>query len=52
MSRHNDERPTDILAAATAITDHIKRARFDAVQVRFIESAKQPEPLDPDLLAQ
>lgn len=43
MSRHNDQRLHDIVAAADAITDHIRRGGledglvFDAVRIRLIE---------------
>ena len=57
MSRHNDQRLTDILAAAAAIADHIKRGElddglvFDAVRVRLIEIGEAVKAIDPDLLA-
>ena len=43
MSRHDDQRLTDILSSAAAIADHTRRGSlddgliFDAVRVRLIE---------------
>lgn len=57
MSRHDDQRLADILAAAAAITDHMKRGGledglvFDAVRVRLIEIGEAVKAIDPDLLA-
>ena len=57
MSRRDSERPEDILAAATAIADHLTRGRledglvFDAVRVRLIEIGEAVKSIEPDLLA-
>lgn len=57
MSRHDDQRLTDILAAAAAIADHTQRGDlddglvFDAVRVRLIEIGEAVKTIDPDLLA-
>ncbi len=57
MSRHNDQRLTDILIAAAAIADYITRGGlddglvFDAVRVRLIEIGEAVKAIDPDLLA-
>ena len=56
MSRHNDQRLADILAAAAAISDHTTRGGledglvFDAV--RLIEIGEVVKAIDPDLLAE
>lgn len=56
MSRRDDQRLTDILAAAAAIADHITRGTlddglvFDAVRVRLIEIGEAVKAIDPDLL--
>ena len=58
MSRHNDQRLADILAAAAAISDHTTRGGledglvFDAVRVRLIEIGEAVKAIDPDLLAE
>ena len=58
MSRHDDQRLTDILAAADAITDHLQRGDledglvFDAVRVRLIEIGEAVKALDAELLAE
>lgn len=58
MSRHNDQRLSDILAAAKTINDHLRRGGlddglvFDAVRVRLIEIGEAAKAIDPDLLAQ
>jgi uncharacterized protein with HEPN domain len=57
MSRHDDQRLTDILAAAAAIAGHTQRGDlddglvFDAVRVRLIEIGEAVKAIDPDLLA-
>ena len=57
MSRRDDQRLADILAAAAAITDHLTRGElsdglvFDAVRVRLIEIGEAVKVIDPDLLA-
>jgi uncharacterized protein with HEPN domain len=57
MSRHDDQRLADILAAAAAIAEHTKRGDlddglvFDAVRVRLIEIGEAVKAIDPDLLA-
>lgn len=57
MSRHDDQRLTDILASATAIADHTRRGGlddglvFDAVRVRLIEIGEAVKSIDPALLA-
>lgn len=57
MSRHDEQRLTDILAAAAAIADHMGRGGlddglvFDAVRVRLIEIGESVKAIDPDLLA-
>ena len=56
MSRRDDQRLTDILAAAAAIAGHITRGTlddglvFDAVRVRLIEIGEAVKAIDPDLL--
>lgn len=58
MSRHDDQRLVDILAAAAAIASHTRRGGlddglvFDAVRVRLIEIGEAVKAIDPDLLAQ
>ena len=58
MSRHNDHRLIDILAAAAAIADHTTRGGledgliFDAVRVRLIEIGEAVKAIDPGLLAE
>lgn len=57
MSRHDDQRLTDILAAADAIADHLQRGDlddglvFDAVRVRLIEIGEAVKAVDTELLA-
>jgi uncharacterized protein with HEPN domain len=57
MSRNDDQRLADILAAAAAIADHTQRGDladglvFDAVRVRLIEIGEAVKTIDPDLLA-
>ena len=57
MSRHDDQRLADILAAATAIADHLQRGDlddglvFDAVRVRLIEIGEAVKAVDAELLA-
>ncbi len=57
MSRRDDQRLADILAAAAAIADHLTRGDlddglvFDAVRVRLIEIGEAVKAIDPDLLA-
>lgn len=57
MSRHDDQRLADILAAAAAIVDHTQRGSlddglvFDAVRIRLIEIGEAVKAIDPDLLA-
>lgn len=57
MSRRDDQRLADILAAGAAIADHITRGElddgliFDAVRVRLIEIGEAVKAIDPDLLA-
>jgi uncharacterized protein with HEPN domain len=58
VSRHDDQRLADILAAAAAIADHTRRGGlddglvFDAVRVRLIEIGEAVKAVDPALLAQ
>lgn len=58
MSRHDDQRLADILAAATAIAEHMSRGGlddglvFDAVRVRLIEIGEAVRAIDPAVLAQ
>ena len=58
MSRRDQERLQDILAAADAIASHLERGEitdgliFDAVRVRIIEIGEAVGALDPELLAQ
>lgn len=57
MSRHDDQRLADILAAAEAIAAHVSRGGlddglvFDAVRVRLIEIGEAVKAIDPALLA-
>ena len=57
MSRRDDQRLGDIIAAAQAIADHIKRGGlddglvFDAVRVRLIEIGEAVRAIDTELLA-
>lgn len=57
MSRRDSERLEDILAAATAIADHLTRGGledglvFDAIRVRLIEIGEAVKSIEPDLLA-
>jgi uncharacterized protein with HEPN domain len=57
VSRHNDQRLTDILASAAAIANHTSRGGlddglvYDAVRVRLIEIGEAVKSIDPDLLA-
>ena len=57
MSRRNDQRLEDILAAAGAIADHLQRGGlddglvFDAVRVRLIEIGEAVRAIEPALLA-
>jgi uncharacterized protein with HEPN domain len=57
VSRHDDQRLADVLAAATAIADHLRRGAlddglvFDAVRVRLIEIGEAVRAIDPALLA-
>ncbi len=57
MSRYDAQRLADILAAATAICEHVQRGDiedglvFDAVRVRLIEIGEAVKAIDPDLLA-
>lgn len=58
MSRHDDQRLADILAAAEAIRAHLLRGGiedglvFDAVRVRLIEIGEAVKAIDPALLAE
>jgi len=58
VSRHDDQRLTDILAAAEAIAAHLGRGGFedglifDAVRVRLIEIGEAVKAIDPALLAE
>lgn len=57
MSRRDDERLTDILAAGEAIASHLRRGGlddglvFDAVRVRLIEIGEAVKDIDPEVLA-
>lgn len=57
MSRRDEERLADVLAAAAAITAHLERGSlhdglvFDAVRVRLIEIGEAVKTIDPTLLA-
>ncbi|MGH9022506.1 MAG: HepT-like ribonuclease domain-containing protein [Acidimicrobiia bacterium] len=56
MSRRDDQRLEDVLAAVRAINDHLARGSledglvFDAVRVRLIEIGEAVKAIDPDLL--
>lgn len=56
MSRHDEQRLTDMLAALSAIKSHLARGElsdglvFDAVRVRFIEIGEAANAVDPTLL--
>ncbi|MEV5536277.1 HepT-like ribonuclease domain-containing protein [Saccharopolyspora shandongensis] len=56
MSRRDDRRLEDILAAAAAIADHTRRGGledglvFDAVRIRLIEIGEAVKAIDSDLL--
>jgi uncharacterized protein with HEPN domain len=58
VSRHDEERLNDVLAAALAITNHLARGSlrdgliYDAVRVRLIEIGEAVKSIDPQLLAQ
>ncbi len=58
MSRYDDQRLADILAAAQAIAAHLGRGGledglvFDAVKVRLIEIGEAVKAIDPALLAE
>lgn len=58
MSRRDDQRLSDILAAADAIADHLQRGDlddglvFDAVRVRLIEVGEAVKAVDAELLAE
>lgn len=57
MSRHDDERLADVIAAAEAIASHLRRGGlddglvFDAVRVGLIEIGEAVKDIDPDVLA-
>lgn len=57
MSRRDDERLEDVIAAAEAIASHLARGGlddglvFDAVRVRLIEIGEAVKDIDPDVLA-
>jgi uncharacterized protein with HEPN domain len=57
VSRHDDRRLVDILAAPDAIAAHLKRGGiedglvFDAVRVRLIESGEAVKAISPEILA-
>jgi uncharacterized protein with HEPN domain len=57
VSRRDDQRLEDILAAVAAIGDHLRRGTlddgmvFDAVRVRLIEIGEAVRAIAPDLLA-
>lgn len=56
MSRHDDLRLADILAATDAIAAHLRRGGlddglvFDAIRVRLIEIGEAVKAIDPELL--
>ena len=58
MSRRDDQRLADILAAAQAIAAHVSRGGFDdglifdAVRVRLIKIGEAVKAIDPALLAE
>jgi uncharacterized protein with HEPN domain len=57
VSRHDDQRLADILAAATAIAAHTRRGGLedglvsDAVRVRLVEIGEAVKAIEPGLLA-
>ena len=57
MSRRDQERLVDVVAAAEAIASHLERGGlddglvFDAVRVRLIEIGEAVKDIDPELLA-
>ena len=57
MSRRDEERLIDVVAAAEAIASHLERGGlddglvFDAVRVRLIEIGEAVKDIDPELLA-
>ena len=57
MSRRDDQRLEDIVAAATAISAHLRRGTlddgmvFDAVRVRLIEIGEAVRTITPEVLA-
>ena len=57
MSRRDDQRLEDVLAAAAAISDHLRRGTlddgmvFDAIRVRLIEIGEAVRAIAPDVLA-
>jgi len=57
VTRRDDQRLTDIVAAAAAVADHLGRGDlddglvFDAVRVRLIEIGEAVRAIDPALLA-
>lgn len=57
MSRRDDERLADVIAAAEVIASHLRRGGlddglvFDAVRVRLIEIGEAVKDIDPDVLA-
>jgi uncharacterized protein with HEPN domain len=57
VSRHDEQRLRDVLAAAEAIGDHLARGTladglvFDAVRVRLIEIGEAVKAMNPQVLA-
>ena len=57
MSRRSDQRLADIVAAASAIGEHLQRGPltdglvFDAVRVRLIEIGEAVKDIEPELLS-
>ena len=57
MSRRDDDRLADVIAAAEAIASHLQRGGlddglvFDAVRLRLIEIGEAVKDIDPDVLA-
>jgi uncharacterized protein with HEPN domain len=57
VSRYDDQRLADVLAAAEAIASHLRRGGFDdglvfdAIRVRLIEIGEAVKAIDPALLA-
>jgi uncharacterized protein with HEPN domain len=57
VSRHDNERLADVIAAGEAIAAHLTRGGlddglvFDAVRVRLIEIGEAVKDIDPDVLA-